>query len=142
MLTTSVIFCGLGFSPYIGQRLEVGSATQTLVILILILGTLIAQRVCNPNASHANHTNETGSSSSPFKYTTASSAGSAYPGGSGGGIPSTVTSHVEAFPPRRRDPATESIEAELRRIDSAEEDAEKAAGVRVNQEFERRVERA
>ncbi|KAH6690288.1 pheromone receptor [Plectosphaerella plurivora] len=132
-----VVFSCLAFNDAISRRIEVASATQTLVILILILGTLIAQRVCSPNAAHTRRIDDTGSSGAAFKYGTGSSAGSAYPGGHR--IPSTVTSHVEASP-RSRDPATDSIEAELREIDSTD-DAEKA-GVRVNQEFERRVERA
>lgn len=132
-----VIFGCIGFNSFIAHRIEVGSASQTLVIIILILGTLIAQRVCSPNASQTRPGDETGSSGAAFKYGTGSSAGSAYPGGHR--IPSTVTSHVEASP-RCRDPTTDSIEAELRHIDSGD-DIEKA-GVRVNQEFERRVERA
>lgn len=44
----AAFFCGLEFGPW--TRYEFGSLTYTSVVLVLPLGTLVAQRIANPSA--------------------------------------------------------------------------------------------
>jgi pheromone alpha factor receptor len=67
-----VVFSALEFVQF--SRFEAASLTQTSVIIVLPLGTLVAQRLANPaafgtgpgseDASHHNHNNHTTNSSS------------------------------------------------------------------------------
>lgn len=133
-IAPQVIFAGLEFGSF--TAFESGSLTYTSVVIVLPLGTLVAQRLANPAAfttpTGSNHSH-VASSRVPFLKCWQRTAGS--PDGSCSAATSTaphhgVTSHVVSNGCR---------EKAGRRAAAYDEDLER--GVRVDREIEHREER-
>jgi pheromone alpha factor receptor len=165
----AVVFAALEFFAW--DHFEPGSMTQTSVILVLPLGTLVAQRLANPGwfdsdrraGESSNSTGATGSSISRggMSGTTAtstvkrpllwSSRGSAGRDGVHRGGQSAVSTHIAAasdlsVSEKARAAHVErdemAVDRDLARIASGEQDLERGhGGVRVDYGIERTEER-
>ncbi|KAK3349085.1 fungal pheromone mating factor STE2 GPCR-domain-containing protein [Lasiosphaeria hispida] len=156
LMLIPVIFAGLEFGTFL--NFESASLTQTSVIVVLPLGTLVAQRLANPtwfNATPVSLNNSAEGSASKgrllFSGTTnnGTTTGARNIGFHHPHIRNGLMSHISSeahsvstasSPDKPRFHHSDHVGAELARIDAGEVDLERG-GVRVNHSIERSVEK-
>lgn len=150
-MNATVVFVALQVSERI--RFETGSLVYTSIIIVLPLGTLVAQRLADPGAfnSEESHASGNGNSNAPDRYNLSASGkrpllrawsqgdntATTYSGLRGSeagqgktGIVSTISSNPYA---KRGSDAMSPVDVELARIDG---DLESGKVVRVNRDIQ------